>query len=130
MCSSPGPGGVHALQARRSVVAPRGNMQHDVVPAADAQVLAASETFGYQPGPTATDASRTASRRSSPPQSPGPQHAGHRLDAAGHRMQGEGGVGQPVAPAAHHVHADVQRVLCARLRLKNQRRQLGAPRTP
>ena len=41
--------------------------------------------------------------------------------------QGEGGVGQPVAPAAHHVHADVQRVLVTRLRLKDERRQLGAP---
>ena len=57
------------------------------------------------------------------------QHAVHGLNAVRRAQdgQGEGGVGQPVAPATHHVHADVQRVLCARLRLKNQRRQLGAP---
>ena len=72
----------------------------------------------------ATDSGRTASRRSSPPQSPGPAA---RRPPAQRRPPGTGwargrGRWQPVAPAAHHVHADVQRVLlagrCARLRLK------------
>ena len=44
------------------------------------------------------------------------QHAVHGLNAVRRAQdgQGEGGVGQPVAPAAHHVHADVRAVLCAR----------------
>ena len=54
--------------ARRSVavhVAPRGDAQHKVVPAADARSsIAASETFGYRRAPrTATDSGRTALRR-------------------------------------------------------------------
>ena len=112
-----GPGGVHALQRlqrRRVHVAPRGDAQHDVVPAADAQVQhRGQQNLRVQAGlPRVVAALHKAQVR---------QHAVHGL------RQGEGGVGQPVAPAAHHVHADVQRVLCARLRLKNQRRQLGAP---
>ena len=41
------------------------------------------------------------------------QYAVHRLNAV---RRAQDGHGQPVAPAAHHVHADIQRVLCARLR--------------
>ena len=124
-----GPRGVHALQRaprrRRVHVAPRGDAQHDVVPAADARSsIAPAKPSGTSRAPrTATGSGRTASR----PQSPGPAA---RRPRAQRRPPGTGwaggrGVGQPVAPAAHHVHADVQRVLCARLRLKNQRRQLG-----
>ena len=73
---------------------------------------------------TATDSGRTASRRSSPPQSPGPAARRPRAVRRAQDGQGEGGVGQSVAPAAHHVHADVQSVSIARL-LKDKRRQLG-----
>ena len=57
------------------------------------------------------------------------RHAVHGLNAVRRAQDGhgEGGVGQPVAPASHHIHTDVRAVLCARLRLKNQRGQLGAP---
>ena len=131
-----GPRGVHALQRapqrRRVHVAPRGDAQHDVVPAADAQLQHRGQRNLRVPAgphvrqqvqaglPRVAAALHKAQVR---------QHAVHGLNAVRRAQdgQGEGGVGQPVAPAAHHVHADVQRVRCARLRLKNQRRQLGAP---
>ena len=131
-----GPRGVHALQRapqrRRVHVAPRGDAQHDVVPAADAQVQHRGQRNLRVPAgphvrqqvqaglPRVAAALHKAQVR---------QHAVHGLNAVRRAQdgQGEGGVGQPVAPAAHHVHADVRAVLCARLRLKNQRGQLGAP---
>ena len=93
--------------------------------------IAASETFGYQPGPTYGHRLRQdcLALRAALHKAQVRQHAVHGLNAIRRAQdgQGEGGVGQPVAPAAHHVHADVRAVLCARLRLKNQREQLGAP---
>ena len=131
-----GPRGVHALQRapqrRRVHVAPRGDAQHNVAPAADAQVQHRGQRNLRVPAgprvrqqieaglPRVAAALHKAQVR---------QHAVHGLNAVRRAQdrQGEGGVGQPVAPAAHHVHADVQNVLLARLRLKDKRRQLGAP---
>ena len=128
-----GPRGVHALQRapqrRRVHVAPRGDTQHDVVPAADAQVQHRGQRNLRVPaGPHVRQQVQAGLSRVAAAlyKAQVRQHAVHGLNAVRRAQdgQGEGGVGQPVAPAAHHVHADVRAVLCARLRLKNQ---LGAP---
>ena len=74
---APRPGGVHALQRapqrRRVHVAPRGDPNTMGPAAAPRSSIAASETFGYQPGPTYGNRFRQDCLAShSPPQSPGP----------------------------------------------------------
>ena len=76
--------------------------------------IAASETFGNQPGPTYGNRLRQDCLASQQP-STKPRSGS---------TPSTGSTRQPVAPAAHHVHADVRAVLCARLRLK------GSGRTP
>ena len=129
MCSSPLHAASMRSSARRSVAAStwlRAEMPNTMwfqrqTPRSS---IAASETFGYQPGPTYGNRFRQDCLAWQQP-STKPRSV-HGLNAVRRAQdgQGEGGVGQPVAPAAHHVHADVQRVLCARLRLKNQRRDV------
>ena len=74
MCFSPSDHTASSAPQRHRVhVAPHRDAQYDVVPAADAQVsIAASETFGYQPGTYGNRFRQDCLRRSSPPQSPGP----------------------------------------------------------
>ena len=94
--------------------------------AADAQVQHPGQRNLRVPaGPrTATDSSRTAFVAAAL-QAQVRQHAVHGLNAVRRAQDGqeEGGVGSPLR-LQRHVHADVQRVLLTRLRLKHQRRQL------
>ena len=97
--------------------------------------IAASETFGYQPGPTYGNRLRQDCLASQQPfhKAQVRQHAVHGLNAVRRAQdgQGEGGVGQPVAPAAHHVHADVQSVLVAgRAPQRREEAAWGSGRTP
>ena len=120
-----GPGGVHAPQRapqrRRVHVAPRGDTQHDVVPAATPRSsIAASETFGHQPGPTYGNRFRQdclASQQPSTKPRSGSTPSTGSTPSAGHRGRGR----WPARCAC-----SAQRVLCARLRLKNQRMGLRA----
>ena len=97
--------------------------QHDVVPAADAQVQHRGQRNLWVDC-LASQQPSTKPRFGSTPSTGLTPSAGHRMG------RGKGALASPLR-LAHHVHADVQRVLvaerCARLRLKNQRRQLGAP---
>ena len=122
-----GPRGVHALQRapqrRRVHVAPRGDAQHDVVPAADAQVQHRGQRVPAGPHvrqqiQAGLPCVATKPRSGSTPSTGSTPSAGHRMG----RRKGA----LPVAPAAHHVRVLVAG-RCARLRLKNQRGQLGAP---
>ena len=83
--------------------------------------ITASETFGYQPGPTYGNRLRQDCLASQQPSTkPGPAA---RRPRAQRRPPGTGW-----ARAAHHVHADVQRVLLARLRLRAYSMTPGATR--
>ena len=85
--------------------------------------IAASETFGCQPGPTYGNRFRQdclASQQPSTKPRSGSTPSTGSTPSAGHRMgRGKGALASPLRLRTT--------VLCARLRLKNQRRQLGAP---